>query len=268
VGTRAVESLLTNTIGGSARATSARSSGGPTGPSTDASELRPRVREAVRAGELAPEDVLRRLDEDALLSLWAHGGLDEPRTKKHAELLHGSPRRSSASRPIGAPAAKVACRRPPRPSSTSSVKTWTGSSTSEPSSRQAPPHGERPRPRSARARRARPRAERPGRAPPRDRIPTRTRTAASTGGGQAPPPGQEQGRARRPSGCSRGSATSSKGDSHGAHDRDRQDGPRRLPRVQDARSRRASSASATRSRTPLGERRDELPVGTTSPARP
>src|ERR1700677_4183921 len=50
-----------------------------------AAELRPRLREAVLAGELAPEDVLRRLDEDALLALAA--GLEEPRSKKHADLV-------------------------------------------------------------------------------------------------------------------------------------------------------------------------------------
>src|ERR1700722_9425126 len=50
-----------------------------------ASELRPRLREAVLAGELAPEDVLRRLDEDALLALAAV--LEVPRSKKHADLV-------------------------------------------------------------------------------------------------------------------------------------------------------------------------------------
>jgi hypothetical protein len=51
-------------------------------------ELRPRLREAVRSGELAPEDVLRRLDEDALEALLAFAGLELPRARKHADLLH------------------------------------------------------------------------------------------------------------------------------------------------------------------------------------
>jgi hypothetical protein len=50
-----------------------------------ASELRPRLREAVLAGELAPEDLLRRLDEDALSALGA--GLELPRAPKHQELV-------------------------------------------------------------------------------------------------------------------------------------------------------------------------------------
>lgn len=84
------ESLLTNAIG-ELGAGDLRTLLGRTDRSRDgtASELRPRLREAVRAGELAPEDLLRRLDEDALESLWAHAGLEAPKTKKHAELLHG-----------------------------------------------------------------------------------------------------------------------------------------------------------------------------------
>src|SRR5581483_10704700 len=50
-----------------------------------ASELRPRLREAVLAGELAPEDLLRRLDEDALSALAA--GLELSRAPKHQELV-------------------------------------------------------------------------------------------------------------------------------------------------------------------------------------
>ena len=50
-------------------------------------ETRPRLREAVRAGELAPEDVLRRLDEDGLEALLEHARVELPTSRKHAELL-------------------------------------------------------------------------------------------------------------------------------------------------------------------------------------
>jgi hypothetical protein len=52
-----------------------------------ATELRPRLREAVRERELAPEDVLRRLDEEGLESLLEHAGVELPGKTKHAELL-------------------------------------------------------------------------------------------------------------------------------------------------------------------------------------
>jgi hypothetical protein len=51
-------------------------------------ELRPRLREAVREGELSPEEVLRRLDEETLEALLAFHGIEgPPRKQKHSELL-------------------------------------------------------------------------------------------------------------------------------------------------------------------------------------
>ena len=83
------ESLLTAAVGelgsGDLRTLLARTERVRSGT---AAELRPRLREAVLSGELAPEDVLRRLDEDALLALWERRGLEPPRSKKHADLLH------------------------------------------------------------------------------------------------------------------------------------------------------------------------------------
>ncbi len=83
------ESLLTAAVGelgsGDLRTLLARTERARSGT---AAELRPRLREAVLSGELAPEDVLRRLDEDALLALWERRGLEPPRSKKHADLLH------------------------------------------------------------------------------------------------------------------------------------------------------------------------------------
>jgi hypothetical protein len=82
-------SFLTAAIGelgsGDLRSLLARTARSQVGP---AAALRPRLREAVLSDELAPEDVLRRLDEDALLAIWHEGGLEEPRSRKHADLLH------------------------------------------------------------------------------------------------------------------------------------------------------------------------------------
>jgi hypothetical protein len=50
-------------------------------------ELRPRLREAVRSGDLAPEDVLRRLDEEALEALLSYAGQAGHASRKHADLL-------------------------------------------------------------------------------------------------------------------------------------------------------------------------------------
>jgi hypothetical protein len=51
-------------------------------------ELRPRLREAVREGELSPEEILRRLDEETLEALLAFHGIEgPPRKEKHSELL-------------------------------------------------------------------------------------------------------------------------------------------------------------------------------------
>jgi hypothetical protein len=83
------ENLLTVAVGelgsGDLRTLLARTGRSRTGT---AAELRPRLREAVLSGELAPEDVLRRLDEDALLAVWERRGLEPPRSRKHADLLH------------------------------------------------------------------------------------------------------------------------------------------------------------------------------------
>lgn len=75
-----------------------------------AAEMRPRLREAIRSGELAPEDVLRRLDEEALEALLAHADVRLAGTRKHADLL--ARLAELIRRELTEPAPRV--RRPPR----------------------------------------------------------------------------------------------------------------------------------------------------------